>query len=140
MDHLIGMGKCAPIQAHVAKLVSEAKIPDTQLEADTRYAIWMELILFLLGYRGPFTPHRKSGKLEEIVRLSCLCFPNGTPIPETHWEIGKSARAETITKLMADLSRIPCTAPRLTRWYTVETSPLVCPWAGHAPTSISVSW
>ena len=72
MAHLIDRGKLPPIEANVIKLASEAKIGDTQLEAETCYAIRMELIRFLVGYRGPFTPQRKSGKLWGIARRSFL--------------------------------------------------------------------
>ena len=121
MARLIDRGKFSPIEAHVTKLVCEAKSADTQLEAETRYAIWMELIRFLVGCRGSFTPQRMSGKLEEIVRRACRCFPNGPPSPNTQWEIGKDASAEVITTLMTALFRMNCTVPCLTRRYTVGT-------------------
>ena len=48
LAHLIDRKKFSPIEAHDTKLVSEAKIADTQLEPEECYALWTELISFLV--------------------------------------------------------------------------------------------
>ena len=100
LAHLIDREKFDPIDAHVAKMVSEAKVIEADIDDATCYSLWGELIGFLIWYRGPFAPNGRTGKTDAIVRIACFCFPNGPPAPSSQWELSPGATVEMIQTLI----------------------------------------